>query len=118
MDAPVVTMDVRKVGDRTAVVDIRGEVTSACEAVLMSAYDAAGGSAARRLVLNFAGLGYMNSGGIGMIVTLLVRANRQHQKLAACGLDEHYRQIFELSRLNEAITIYDDESAAIAGASG
>jgi anti-sigma B factor antagonist len=115
MGAPEITMDVRRVGETAAVVDIRGEVTAACEAVLMSAYEAAGGSATSRLVLNFAGLEYMNSGGIGMLVTLLVRANRQRQQLAAYGLSDHYREIFELTRLDEAITIYDNEELALNG---
>jgi anti-sigma B factor antagonist len=116
MSAPSITMDVRLVGDAVAVVDIKGEVTAACEPVLMSAYEAAGGGATSRLVLNFAGLEYMNSGGIGMLVTLLVRANRQRQQLAAYGLSDHYREIFELTRLDEAITIYDSEESALNGA--
>jgi anti-sigma B factor antagonist len=116
MSVPAITMDVRRVGDAVAVVDIRGEVTAACEPVLMSAYEAAGGGSTPRLVLNFAGLDYMNSGGIGMLVTLLVRANRQRQQLAACGLSAHYREIFELTRLDEAITIFDSEEAALGGA--
>jgi len=29
MDAPAITMDVRRVGEKTAVVDIKGEVTAA-----------------------------------------------------------------------------------------
>ena len=62
--------------------------------------------------LNFTGLEYMNSGGIGLLVTLLVRANRAKQKLLAYGLTEHYRQIFELTRLDEAIGIYDTEAEA------
>jgi anti-sigma B factor antagonist len=115
MDGPVVTMDVRHVGDAVAVVDIKGEVTSACEPILMSAYEEAGGQGTSRLVLNFIGLEYMNSGGIGMLVTLLVRANRQRQKLAAYGLSDHYREIFELTRLDEAITIYDNEASALVG---
>ena len=49
MSAPAITMDVRRVGEKTAVVDIKGEVTAACEPVLMSAYEAAGGSATSRL---------------------------------------------------------------------
>ena len=116
MSAPVITMDVRRIGDEVAVVDIKGEVTAACEPVLMSAYEAAGGGATPRLVLNFGGLEYMNSGGIGMLVTLLVRANRQRQQLAAYGLTDHYREIFELTRLDEAISIYDDEASALVGA--
>ena len=115
MGTPAISMDVRRVGEKTAVVDIKGEVTAACEPVLMSAYEAAGGASTSKLVLNFAGLEYMNSGGIGMLVTLLVRANRQHQELAAFGLSEHYREIFELTRLDEAITIYDSEESALNG---
>ena len=48
-------------------------------------------------------------------LTLLVRAGRR-QRLAACGLSEHYREILELTRLDEAITIYTDEASALADA--
>ena len=116
MSTPAVTMDVRRIDDEVAVVDIKGEVTAACEPVLMSAYEAASDGKTTQLVLNFAGLEYMNSGGIGMLVTLLVRANRQRQQLAAYGLSDHYREIFELTRLDEAITIYDSEESALTGA--
>ena len=116
MSVPALSMDVRRVGDSIAIVDIKGDVTAACEPVLMSAYEAAGGGSTSKLVLNFAGLEYMNSGGIGMLVTLLVRANRQRQELAAIGLSDHYREIFELTRLDEAITIYDSEESALVGA--
>src|SRR6202161_503741 len=104
MSAPAITMDVRRVGDAVAVVDIKGEVTAACEPVLMSAYEAAGGGATSRLVLNFGGLEYMNSGGIGMLVTLLVRANRQRQQLAAYGLSGHYPGILQLHQLHAGHT--------------
>lgn len=111
-----ITMTARKHSERASVIDIKGDVTAACEPVLMQAYEEAGGDKAKNIVLNFSGLEYMNSGGIGMLVTLLVRANRQKQKLSACGLNEHYRQIFELTRLDDAISIHDDEAAALAAA--
>jgi len=110
---PRTSTDVRQVGDLAAVIDIKGDVTAASEPVLMSAHEEAAAQGARRLVLNFGGLEYMNSGGIGMLVTLLVRANRQHKELAAYGLSDHYREIFELTRLDEAITIYDNERLAL-----
>src|SRR5262245_20238723 len=114
MTVPDLSMDVRHPAGGVAVVDITGEVTSACEPALMAAYDKASTPGTRALVLNFTGLEYMNSGGIGMLVTLLVRANRHHQRLAAYGLSDHYRQIFELTRLDEAITIHPDEPSALA----
>ncbi len=115
MEKSVTRIEVRQAAGRTAVVDIRGDVTAASESAMMSAYEQAAQQGARRLLLNFSGLEYMNSGGIGMLVTLLVRANRQHQHLAAFGLSDHYREIFELTRLDEAIAIYDSEASALAG---
>ena len=111
-----VTMEVRKVGDTASVIDIKGDVTAACEGVLMDAYSQAGAEKTKHVLLNFSGLEYMNSGGIGMLVTLLVRANRHKQNLMACGLNDHYRQIFELTRLDEAIAIHPTESDALQAA--
>jgi anti-sigma B factor antagonist len=80
----------------------------------MDAYAQATASGAQRVVFNFTHLDYMNSSGIGLLVTLLIRANRQGHRIGAFGLNAHYRDIFELTRLDEAITIYDDEPAAVA----
>ena len=113
MSKASVTMFVRKVGDSAAIIDIHGEVTGFAEGALMDAYNQATTAGARTVVLNFKGLDYMNSSGIGLLVTLLIRAKRQNQRLFACGLSEHYRQIFELTRLNEAISIYSSETEAL-----
>jgi anti-sigma B factor antagonist len=104
-----------RIDDHTIVIRVRGDVTAASEGPLMAAYSQAG-EKTRAIVLDFSGLDYMNSGGIGLLVTLLVRANRQKQKLLATGLNDHYKQIFELTRLDEAITIHDTEAAALAAA--
>ena len=111
-----VTMTVRKASETASVVDIQGEVTRSAENTLMDAYMQASAGNARAIILNFTGLEYMNSSGIGLLVTLLIRAQRQRQRLLAYGLSEHYRQIFELTRLNEAIGIYSSEAEALAGA--
>ena len=104
-----------RIDERTIVIRVRGDVTAASEGPLMAAYGQAG-EKTRVIVLDFSGLDYMNSGGIGLLVTLLVRANRQKQKLVATGLNDHYKQIFELTRLDEAIGIHDTEEAALLAA--
>ena len=113
-----VSMKVRKATGDASIVDIEGEVTSFCENVLMDAYTEAATGGTSAIVLNFGGLEYMNSGGIGLLVTLLIRAQRQGQRLLVFGLNDHYQQIFELTRLNEAIGVYDDEAAALAAVTG
>ena len=97
-----------------ATLRIAGDVTSSSEAELMSGYTRAVEGGAGAIVLDFSGLEYMNSGGIGLLVTLLVRAQRGGVRLLASGLSEHYREILALTRLDEAIEIHEDEEAAIA----
>jgi anti-sigma B factor antagonist len=97
-----------------ATLRIAGDVTSASEAELMAGYTRAIEDGARAIILDFSGLEYMNSGGIGLLVTLLVRAQRGGVRLLASGLSEHYREILALTRLDEAIEIHEDEGAAVA----
>jgi anti-sigma B factor antagonist len=104
---------VRRIDGVACILEVRGEVTSASEKQLAEAYAEASTSSTRAVILDFGGLEYMNSGGIGLLVTLLVRANRQKQRLLAFGLSDHYRQIFELTRLDEAIGIYTSEAEAV-----
>jgi anti-sigma B factor antagonist len=110
------SLAVRRVDPAISIIDITGDVTAFAEDALMQAYSQAVTPTGRAVILNFAGLTYMNSSGIGLLVTLLIRMNRQKQHLLACGLSEHYRHIFELTRLSDAIGIYDTEYAAVAAA--
>ena len=100
---------VREPSAHARVIDITGDITAASEDQLMDAYTRASGDGVRSIVLNFAGLEYMNSGGIGLLVTLLVRAHRKGEQVLAFGLSDHYRQIFELTRLDEAVGIHAGE---------
>jgi anti-sigma B factor antagonist len=100
----------------TGVLSIKGEINAFAESALMDAYSQATNAGAKVIVLDFTGLEYMNSSGIGLLVTLLIRTQRQKQKLIAYGLGEHYQQIFELTRLNEAIGIFPSEATALAAA--
>jgi len=113
MNQTQVKIPVRKASASACVLDIHGEINSAAEPVLMEAYNQACAAGSRFVLINFTDLEYMNSSGIGLLVTLLIRARRQGQKLMAFGLNEHYSQIFELTRLNEAILIFDSEADAL-----
>jgi anti-anti-sigma factor len=108
-----ITLNVRAVSAETSVIDIHGEINAFAENALMDAYTRATTNGAKNILLNFSGLEFMNSSGIGLLVTLLIRVQRQKQQLAACGLNHHYEQIFDLTRLNEAIQIYSDEAQAL-----
>jgi anti-sigma B factor antagonist len=109
-----VKMNVRAAGGKASIIDIQGEVTAFAEQVLNEAFSQASANGVRAVLLNFNELEYMNSSGIGLLVTTLIRANRQGQKLLVYGLNEHYRHIFELTRLSEAIGVHTSEAEALA----
>ena len=116
MPEALVKMGVRTAVPAASIIDIQGDVNAFAEEALMEAYSKASTPATRYIILNFTGLEYMNSSGIGLLVTLLIRVNRQKQRLLAYGLSEHYCHIFELTRLNEAIEIFDTEEQALQAA--
>ncbi len=111
-----VKMNVRKASEKAHVIDVEGELTAFAEGVLMDAYNQASAAGARAIILNFEGLEYMNSSGIGLLVTLLIRVNREKQKLLTYGLSDHYQGIFQITRLDDAIGIHGSEEEAVRAA--
>jgi anti-sigma B factor antagonist len=111
-----VKMNVRKAGQKASIIDVQGELTAFADDVLMDAYNQASDGHVRAIILNFEELEYMNSSGIGLLVTLLIRINREKQQLLTYGLSDHYRSIFQITRLDDAIAIHDSEEEAIQAA--
>jgi anti-sigma B factor antagonist len=111
-----VKMNVRKAGQKASIIDVQGELTAFAEDVLMDAYNQASDGHVRAIILNFEELEYMNSSGIGLLVTLLIRINREKQQLLTYGLSDHYRSIFQITRLDDAIAIHDSEEEAVRAA--
>lgn len=109
-----ISVETRMINSGVGILDIQGEINAFAESALMDAYTKVSEKGAKAIILNFTKLEFMNSSGIGLLVTLLIRTQRQKQRLLAYGLGDHYQQIFELTRLNEAIAIYPSEKEAIA----
>ncbi len=99
-----------------AVIDLRGEIDGPAERELDAAYDEASADGEAAILLNFADVDYINSTGIALIVGLLARARKDGRTLMCAGLSDHYREIFEITRLADFMRLYPDEEAAIAGA--
>ena len=109
-------INVRQVSPRVSIIDIQGDLSATAEPVLANAYTQANTPATRIVVINFSELAYMNSSGIGLLVTLLIRINRQKQRLLCYGLSDHYRHIFALTRLSDVIPLYDTEQGVLEAA--
>jgi|SRR5579875_195113 len=106
--------EVRQEGD-VVVIDLHGEINSFADAVLHAAYARAEEFNSAVILLNFADVSYINSTGIALIVGLLARARAARRRLLACGLSEHYVEIFNITRLVDFMTLFPDEKSALAG---
>jgi len=105
---------VRKPNPQVSIIEVEGQVTSFVEDLLMKAYSEATQDNPTVIIFDFNQMNFINSSGIGLLVTLLVRARRSNQQLYAFGLNEHFEYVFELTRLNEVIRLFDTEEEALA----
>jgi anti-sigma B factor antagonist len=103
---------------RVAVVDLQGEINAFAEDVLNSAYADAESREADLILLNFSKVDYINSTGIALIVSLLARARKSKRRLLACGLSQHYVEIFQITRLVDFMQVFPDEVSALADGPG
>ncbi len=101
---------------QVAVIEMHGDINILAEAKLNAAYTQAAESDPARILLNFSSVEYINSTGIALIVGLLARARKEHRAVTACGLSDHYREVFEITRLADFMTITTDETSAVMGA--
>ncbi|MEX2393084.1 MAG: STAS domain-containing protein [Actinomycetota bacterium] len=96
------------------VLDMRGEIDGAADERLNAAYAEATASDAKRVLLRFDDVTYINSTGIALLVGLLAEARGSDRAVLACGLTDHYKEIFEITRIADFMTVFDDEAAAAA----
>ena len=99
--------------DGAAVIDLPPLIDATADPALASAYLEASTGGTGPVVLNFTGVEYINSTGIALIVGVLARARKEGRMIAAAGLSEHYREIFEVTRLADFMTLYDNEDSAV-----
>jgi len=99
--------------DGGVVIALSGDVNALAEDELERAVTKALANTPDALVLDFAGTSYINSTGIALVVSLLRRARAARVPVVACGLSDHYREIFEITRLIDYMPIADDEASAL-----
>jgi len=99
-----------------AVIDLSGEINAFGAEALNVAYAETERNNREVVLLNFAGVDYINSTGIALIVGLLAKARAAHRRLIVCGLSEHYTEIFQITRLSDFMTMFPNEESALTGA--
>jgi anti-sigma B factor antagonist len=99
---------------RSSVIAVKGDVDREAEGAVTAAYERAVATDPERVILDFADTDYINSSGIALIVSVLARARAEGRGVGAVGLSDHYREIFEITRLSDFIELYPDLETAVA----
>lgn len=114
MDSKERQVEIRYRDDK-AILDLYGEINAFADQALTSAYAEAEDHGTDTIVLNFENVEYINSTGIALIVEMLAQARKNKKNLVVFGLSDHYKEVFELTRLADFMTIYESEDNALAG---
>jgi len=110
-----VTVSERQSGPAT-ILDLEGDITSGeGTATLRRETRRLLAEGRVRIVLNFAGVRYVDSSGLGEMVAALLAARRAGGKVALLSLPPKVREVFEMTRLVQVFDIYADEPGALRG---
>jgi anti-sigma B factor antagonist len=68
----------------------------------------------RKFVIDFAATGYIDSSGLGVLVSLAKKVRETGGDLRLAGLNDDLRTLFELTKLDTLFTIVDSVEEAVA----
>jgi anti-sigma B factor antagonist len=68
----------------------------------------------RKFVIDFAATGYIDSSGLGVLVSLAKKVREVGGDLRLAGLNEDLRSLFELTKLDTLFTLVDSVEEAVA----
>jgi anti-sigma B factor antagonist len=68
----------------------------------------------RRLLIDFSRTGYIDSSGLGALVSVSKKVRESNGDLRLAGLNEDLRSLFELTKLDTLFTITDTPEQALA----
>ncbi len=82
-----------------------GEIDLSCAAMLRQELGRVQNERPRRLIIDLAGVPYMDSSGVATLVEAFQIARRAGTRLILCGLQDKVRSIFEIARLDMVFKI-------------
>jgi anti-anti-sigma factor len=95
----------------SATIDLYGDLTAQATEALNAVYTAVERQNPGVIFFNFAGVDYLNSNGIALIISLLARARQNSLTLMAYGLRPFHAELFQLAGLHEYMPVLSLENS-------
>lgn len=100
--------------DGTTVVDVDGELTVTNRGELKELVLARLAEGDTDFVIDFVKSSYIDSSGLGVLVSLSKRIREESGRLKLAGLNQDLRTLFELTKLDTLFQIVENRAAALA----
>lgn len=105
--------EIERVDDVT-VVNVRGELVVGNRRELKDGVLERVADGERKFLVDFGDASYIDSSGLGVLVSLSKKIREEDGELRLTGLDEDLRTLFELTKLDTLFRIAEDRSEALA----
>jgi anti-sigma B factor antagonist len=99
----------------TVIVDVEGQLIAGNRQQLRDAITAEIDRGARKFVIDFADTGYIDSAGLGALVSLSKRIRESDGTLRLRNLNDDIRTLFELTKLDTLFALDESDGSADAG---
>ena len=107
------SFDVKKHGD-TTVIDVEGQLIVGNRQELKQRVLDELEKGARKFLIDFSSTGYIDSSGLGVLVSLSKKIREQGGELRLANLNEDLRTLFELTKLDTLFHIATSRQEALA----
>jgi anti-sigma B factor antagonist len=97
------------------IVEVEGQLIVGNRQELKATIQQALDNGERKLLVDFAKTGYIDSSGLGALVSISKKVREQGGELRLSGLNEDLRSLFELTKLDTLFAIADDTAQALNG---
>jgi anti-sigma B factor antagonist len=112
------TAKIRKVGD-VSIVDLNGRITlGENTASLREEMRSLLSQGTRKVVINMADVGYVDSAGLGELVGLYTAAANRGGSLKLLNLQGKMRDLMEITKLYTVFPVFEDEKVAVSSFDG
>ena len=108
---------VHTVQDATVVTVRGGSILDSLviDAIARELYALVDEKATRKIVLDFAGVKFLASQAVGVLITLKKKADEIKGQVVICNMRDEIRRVFKIMNLEKLFGFYDSEERALAG---
>lgn len=96
-----------------SIINIKGDVTAMTGVKIEDGYQKVSEDGAKKILLFFDKEGYINSGGIAILIGIAAESRQKGQTIRITGLSDHFQKIFHMVGLTKYTEIFPSEESAL-----